>query len=243
MPIYTSAEDVRAFIINLKPNNSVDNTDIAINGVIEQQGALIANIAANLGYTLPASTIVPTTALEYLLWLLNIEHPVYVLYLSRASNPDTVLNEVARAVLLEAQSTFLDYTNGELSSAFDSLLPTTALAQASDVVAYLSGFNISPITRIPETLVARWIIAESVWVYAISAKLGYVIEPYSSFSDEKKRLYRNLIVERIAAHVLRMRAPQAPQSALIEQSNILYLNSAKERIKLKNRLFDYVLAV
>jgi hypothetical protein len=243
MNIYVSPADIRSFIIGLRPNTSPDNTDLAINKVIEQQAAEIANVAANYGYTLPASTIDPTTNLEYLLWLLDLERPLYVLYLSRSANPDIALTDVAKALLVEAEAVFLDYVNGDLSCAFQNILPITALAQASDILAYISGFNISPNTRIPDSLIERWILAESAFLYTWAFRLGYVVEPYSAFSEVKKALYRDLVVERVASHVLRMRAPQAPQAGLIEQANILYLSSAEKRQKMKNRLFDYALAV
>lgn len=236
---YCTIDQVIKYIPGLRVDSSPDVSSGVIQGLIDGQLAEIKNVASNKLYSLPTPTETPTTNRELLLYLLNVESVVAEIILRRAGNVNGRDRFIAETQKRIADKNFLDFSNGHLYLAFKSTLPTDQLGLANDAAAYASGFPLSESTNPSTSLVQFWCDAESAYIHAMAARRGYVTSPYASMSDTRKNIYSGLVVEKVGAHVVRMRAQQF--SALNASANSILINAEKNRDKFRSKGYDNTL--
>lgn len=237
---YATIQDVLNFLPGLERNSSNDIADGAIQTLLNVQQTRIESVALRKGYTLPSPTATPTTNRDFLLFLLNVEQPAAKVIYRRSMEVDQTLANAAGLQLRVAEHRMKLFESGWMDLAWASVLPVTPMCTAADVAAFLPGFQVKedPRNGPSKAVLERWIAAESALVYAYASYLAYTTNLATATSNQLNE-YKNLVMNRTAANLVRSRAETYPQ-ALNSQANQLLIDSDKLYRSFLNRDTSFI---
>lgn len=208
---YCIAQDVVDFIPNLRIGGSTDMGISTIEDAIENQAVAIQKITNYNKYVIPNTILTPpSTNLQYMLFLLNIELPAANLIFKRATESDVKASAMAKVQLECANNTFQRFELDWYDQTFEypTPLPITPLTTLAKVEKYLPGYVANSTSQPTSTILQRWINMYSAELYCIIARKRYnksAVIPFTPVTLAQQKLCSRIVTKRAASHLIRTR--------------------------------------